>query len=106
MTFYKNNFSKNGIIALILAMLFVVPNLNVYSSLGAYTTKSQGLRANNNPNKKKRIGPPQNSFWLNILANAVYDAGKYAYNHPAEVAGWTYNSTTNVAASVYILHPV
>ena len=46
MKFSKNNFSKNGIIALILAMLFVFPNLNVYSSLGSYTIESQGLRAN------------------------------------------------------------
>ena len=43
---FKINFSKNGIIALILAMLFVFPNLDVYSSLGSYTIESQGLRAN------------------------------------------------------------
>ena len=43
---FKTNFSKNGIIALILAMVLVFPNLDVYSCVDSYATDSFGLRAN------------------------------------------------------------
>ena len=38
---------KKGIIALVLAMVFVFPNLDVYSCVDSYATDSFGLRENN-----------------------------------------------------------
>ena len=64
-------------------MLFVFPNLDVYSSLGSYTIESQGLRANslsefsNEPPKIRKnwaaIG------WAFALGAAA--AGADAYNY-------------------------
>ena len=56
-------------------MLFVFPNLNVYSSLGAYTSSSQGLRANEfykmHPNVSEK------PIWPALLAFAAVAAVGY-----------------------------
>ena len=93
MTFYKTNFSKNGIIALILAMLFVFPNLDVYSSLGSYTIESQGLRANERFSVKEKKGyfsvkqwaPAARAIFYGALGSAIWDGAKSVYNNPQSV---------------------
>ena len=41
-----NNYFKNGALILVAAMFLVIPNLNVYSSIGSYKIASSAIVAN------------------------------------------------------------
>ena len=73
-------------------MLFIFPNLNVYSSLGSYTTKSQGLKANREfyIRKNERGDRP---FWpalgwaaVGLVAGTAVDH----YAHDEVESAWNY----------------
>ena len=84
----KNHFQK-GVLILVIAMLFTIPSLQLYSAIGSYQTTSQSIVANKNYDKKQGTGTPK-SFWnkstlvaglvAGLLGIAVY-ASKRAYDN-------------------------
>ena len=69
-------------------MLFVFPNLNVYSSLGSYTMNSQGLEANKLSGKSQKENPP--NYPVAVLVGLAVGYG----THVAEKYG-VYNAVDN-----------
>ena len=80
-------------------MLFVFPNLNVYSSLGSYTSSSQGLRANKRNEVIKPKGKRVPKNWAAVVGVAV-GLGVGYVNHVADKYG-VYDSIDNAFGNAY-----
>ena len=52
---HLNNYLQKGVVILIATMLLVIPNMNVYSSIGNYETSSSAIIANNDQEHPKKI---------------------------------------------------
>ena len=60
----KNSFKK-GVVAIVVLMLVVIPNMRVYSIVGNYQTSSPAITANNEYAKDsyKKVDPP---IWFEV----------------------------------------
>ena len=63
------NYLKKGALLMSLFMFFIIPNMNVYSSVGNYATWSTSLDANNS--RILNIENSQSVAWWVVAAEAI-----------------------------------
>ena len=73
---YQKNLFQNGIIFLIVMMLLVIPNMQIYSSIGNYQTYSMAITANNylkhSYSGKKKIPKSLTCVFVNLSLFGIF----------------------------------
>ena len=69
---FKKYFKK-GIVIIVIAMLIIIPNMSIYSSVGSYKTHSQAIIVNNNHKLIPKIGRPSAlPFILGVVGTVAF----------------------------------
>ena len=95
----QNNSLKKIALVLAAAMLLIIPNLSVYSSIGSYQTTSRAITTNN----KHLISNNNKNEKPIIAVELAMVAGGFAFM-VAAIAYFAFGSTT-VAVSCCVLSP-